>query len=70
MVIFDNFLTKSVQNIRQYALNCIIFKNFLRGPCPRTPIAKRMASQIWKKHCCPPPLPNLGYAPGNYPLSE
>ena len=57
---------KSDQNIHQNAPNCTILKKFLRGACPRTPLAKRMANfQIWKKNSWPPPLPNPGDAPGN-----
>ena len=34
------FTMKVVENSPQNARNCIIFKNFLRGACPQTPLAK------------------------------
>ena len=34
-----------LQNILQNAPNCTIFKNFLGGVCPRTPIAN-----AWLRH--------------------
>ena len=33
------FWTKLQQNILQNASNCTIFKNFLGGACPRSPLA-------------------------------
>ena len=72
MVLFKIFLSKkSYPNIHQNAPNCIIFKKFLGGACPRTPLAKRMASlfQISKENSCPPPLPNPGDAPDSIVLS-
>ena len=73
MVLFKIFqCKKSDPNIHQNAPNCSIFKNFLGGACPRTPLAKRMASpcaayvalrhasfHISKKNSWPP-LPNPG----------
>ena len=77
MVILGNFLkTKFDQNIHQNAPNCTILKHFLGGACPRTPLAKRMASpcpacrfatckfpNLKKIIFCPSPLPNPGDAP-------
>ena len=34
------FTLKVVENSPQNAQNCTIFKNFLGGPCPQTPLAK------------------------------
>ena len=76
MILFEIFLSKkSDPNIHQNAPNCTIFKNFLGGACPRTPLAKRMASPCaaccfatckfpnLKKKILGPPLPNPGDAP-------
>ena len=76
MVIFEYFLkTKSDQNIHQNAPNCTILKKILGGACPRTSLAKRMASPCaachfatckfpnLKKKFLAPPLPNPGDAP-------
>ena len=53
--------------------NCTIFKKFLGGACPRTPLVKRMASpcaacrfatckfpNLKKKNYCPPPPKSWG----------
>ena len=77
MVIFEIFLkTKCDKNIHQNAPNGTILKNFLGGACPRTPLAKCMASpcaacrfatckfpNLKKKKFLAPPLPNPGDAP-------
>ena len=52
----------------KYTPNCTILKNFLGGACPRTPLAKRMASKPEKISW--PPLPNPGYAPGYYSILQ
>ena len=45
MVIIEIFLrTTSDQNIHKNAPNCTILKKILGRACPRTPLAKRMAS--------------------------
>ena len=58
---------KSDPNIHQNAPICTIFKNFLGGTCPRTPLAKRIASPCAEcrfatckspKNSWPPPLSN------------
>ena len=71
----DNFLRgfftmKVVENSPQNARNCTIFKNFLGGACPQTPLAKAhsFAACISKipeilKLGPPPPLRNPAYAP-------
>ena len=41
--------TKFCQNILQNAPNCIIFKNFLGGICPRTPLAKPYMAPTFPK---------------------
>ena len=47
MVIFEkNKKTKSDQNTLLNAPNCIVFKNFLGGACPRTTLAMRMANSL------------------------
>ena len=67
---------KVVENSPQNARNCTIFKNFLEGPCPQTPLAKArsfaardmplrgmyMQNKI-KIKVGPPPLRNPAYAP-------
>ena len=67
MVIFEYFLkTKSYKNIHQNAPNCTILKFFSGGACPRTPLAKRMASPCaaWRFATCKfQNLPNPGDAP-------
>ena len=58
----------------KYAPKRTISKNYLEGACPRTPLAKGMASPCapCRKAICKfrnlkkkflPPLPNLGYDP-------
>ena len=63
---------KVVENSPQNARNCTIFKNFLEGACPQTPLAKAardmplrgMYIQNQKKiKVGPPPLRNPAYAP-------
>ena len=67
---------KVVENSPQNARNCIIFKNFLGGACPQTPLAKArsfaardmplrgMYIQNPKNFKVePPPLRNPAYAP-------
>ena len=45
MVLPEIFLSKkSDPNIHQNAPNCTIFKKFLGGTCPRTPLASRHAN--------------------------
>ena len=64
------------ENSPQNARNCTIFKNFLGGACPQTPLAKarsfaagdmRFAACISKipeiLKLGPPPLRNPAYAP-------
>ena len=76
MVLFEIFYSKkSDPNIHQNAPKCTIYKNFLGGACPQTPLAKRMASPCaacrfatckfpnLKKKFLLPPLPNPGDAP-------
>ena len=60
---------KVVENSPQNARNCTIFKNFLGGACPQTPLAMARSfaciskfTQILKLG--PPPLRNPAYAPG------
>ena len=66
-------MTKSDQNIHQNAPNCTILKKFLGWACPRTPLAKRMASlcaacrfatckfpNLKKKFLGPPPAKSWG----------
>ena len=61
---------KVVENSPQNARNCTIFKNFLGGACPQTPLAKARSfaaciSKIPKiLKLGPPPLRNPAYAPG------
>ena len=61
MVLFEIFKSKkSYQNIHQNAPNCTIFKNFLvGGACPRTPLAKRMASPCAACYFATCKFPNL-----------
>ena len=78
MVIFKKYLkTKSDQNVHQNAPNCTILKKILGGACPRTPLAKHMASPCAAcrfvtckftnlKKILGPPLPNPGDAPVSY----
>ena len=74
---FRGFFTmKVVENSPQNARNCTIFKNFLGGVCPQTPLAKArsfaardmplrgMYIQNPKNFKVgPPPLRNPAYAP-------
>ena len=65
--------TKSDPNIHQNAPNCTILKKILGGACPRTPLAKRMASPCKisnseKYIFCPPCMPKPGDAPGDLML--
>ena len=63
---------KVVENSPQNPRNCTIFKNFLGGACPQTPLAKARSfaaciskiSEILKLGP-PPPLRNPAYAPAN-----
>ena len=67
---------KVVENSPQNARNCTIFKNFLGGPCPQTPLAKArsfaardMPLYIQNPRNLkvgPPPLRNPAYAPALY----
>ena len=67
---------KVVENNPQNARNCSIFKNFLGGACPQTPLAKARSFATCRFAACiskipeifklgPPPLRNPAYAPGN-----
>ena len=74
------FTMKVVENSPQNARNCTIFKNFLGGACPQTPLAKACSFAARDMPLCgmyikyprnfkvgPPPLKNPAYAPGyNY----
>ena len=73
---------KVVENSPQNARNCIIFKNFLGGACPQTPLAKArsfaardmpQSGMYIQNHknfkVGPPPLRNPAYAPGNVTIS-
>ena len=62
---------KVVQNSPQNARNCTIFKNFLGGACPQTPLVKArsfaarvMYIQNHRNFKVGPPLRNPAYAPG------
>ena len=61
------------ENSPQNARNCTIFKNFLGGPCPQTPLAKAARYMPLRGmyiqnprnfKVAPPPLRNPAYAPG------
>ena len=69
---------KVVENSPQDAQNCTIFKNFLEGACPQTPLAKARSfaardmplrgmyiQNQTKFKVGPPPLRNPAYAPGH-----
>ena len=61
---------KVVENSPQNARNCTVFKNFLGGACPQTPLAKArsFAACISKipeiLKLPPPPEKSCIYAPG------
>ena len=68
---------KVVENSPQNARNCTIFKNFLGGACPQTPLATARSFAARDMPLCgmyiqlqnffgvgPPPLRNPAYAPG------
>ena len=63
------FIRKVVENSPQNARNCTIFKNFLGGACPQTPLAtaRSFAARDIKIpknfRVGPPPLRNPAYAP-------
>ena len=67
---------KVVENSPQNARNCTIFKNFLGGACPQTPLAKArsFAACIYKIkkqfNVGPPPLRNPAYAPAYTHLQD
>ena len=67
---------KVVENSPQNARNCTIFKNFLGGACPQTPLATARSFAARDMPLCgmyiqlpkyfgigPPPLRNPAYAP-------
>ena len=67
---------KVVENSPQNARNCTIFKNFLGGACPQTPLEKARSFAARDMTLCgmynqnhtnfkvgPPPLRNPAYAP-------
>ena len=69
---------KVVENSPQNAENCTIFKNFLGGAYPQTPLAKARSFAARDMPLCgmyiqnprnfkvgPPPLRNPAYAPDN-----
>ena len=69
---------KVVENCPQNARNCTILKNFLRGACPKTPLAKARSFAARDMplrgmyiqnprnfKVGPPPLTNPAYAPGH-----
>ena len=69
---------KVVENSPQNARNCTIFKNFLGGACPQTPLATVRSDMLATCHFAagisnfqkifelgPPPLRNPAYAPVN-----
>ena len=65
------FTMKVVENSPKNAQNCIIFKNFLGGKCPHTPLAKACSfaargmyiQNLRNFKVEPPPLRNPAYAP-------
>ena len=65
------FTMKVVENSLQNARNCTIFKNFLGGACPQTPLTKTRSfaarDMYIQNHrnfkVAPPPLRNPAYAP-------
>ena len=57
------FSSKFDPNIHQNAPNCTIFRIFFGGACPRTPLAKHMASRKFpnlKKNILAPPPKSWG----------
>ena len=54
MNIFAIFFTEFQQNILQNAPNCTIFKNFLGGAYPRTPL-----TNAWLRHANTPTFPKI-----------
>ena len=68
---------KVVENSPQNAQNCTIFKNFLGGACPQTPLAKARSFAARGMYIQnpknlkvgPAPLRNPAYAPGS-PFSK
>ena len=73
------FTMKVVENSPQNARNYTIFKNFLGGACPQTPVTKARSFAARDMPLCvmyiqnprnfkvgPPPLRNPAYAPGKW----
>ena len=74
---------KVFENSPQNARNCTIFKNFLGGACPQTPLAKARSFAARDMPLCgmyiqdprnfkvgPPPLTNPAYAPASAVIHE
>ena len=68
------FTLKVVENSPQNSRNCTIFKNFLGGACPQTPLEQARSFATFGFAACifkipeisklgPPPLRNPAYAP-------
>ena len=55
MNIFIIFIYKILAKYSPNASNCTIFKNFLRGPYPRTPLTHAWLPPIFQKYFEPPP---------------